>query len=57
MKLCNRDILKIHGVHPVWSSLPAVTREVTCILEKKALGVVFIDSQLSFHQVLQLCVL
>ena len=24
----NRDILKIHGVHPVWSSLPAVTREV-----------------------------
>ena len=28
MKLCNRDILKIHGVHPVWSSLPAVTREV-----------------------------
>ena len=28
MKLCNRDILKINGVHPVWSSLPAVTREV-----------------------------
>jgi hypothetical protein len=28
MKLCNRDILKIHDVHPVWSSLPAVTREV-----------------------------
>jgi hypothetical protein len=28
MKLCNRDILKIHSVHPVWSSLPAVTREV-----------------------------
>jgi hypothetical protein len=21
MKLCNRDILKIHDVHPVWSSL------------------------------------
>jgi hypothetical protein len=28
MKRCNRDILKIHGVHPVWCSLPAVTREV-----------------------------
>jgi hypothetical protein len=28
MKLCNRDILKIHGVHPVWSSLPSATREV-----------------------------
>jgi predicted nuclease with TOPRIM domain len=28
MKLCNRDILKIHDVHSVWSSLPAVTREV-----------------------------
>jgi hypothetical protein len=28
MKLCNRDILKINGVHPVWSSLPSVTREV-----------------------------
>jgi hypothetical protein len=28
MKLCNRDMLKIHDVHPVWSSLPAVTREV-----------------------------
>jgi hypothetical protein len=27
MKLCNRDILKIHDFHPVWSSLPAVTRE------------------------------
>jgi hypothetical protein len=27
MKLCNRDILKIHGVHPVWCSLPAVTSE------------------------------
>ena len=30
---------------------------ISCILEKKALRVVFIDSQLSFHQVLQLCVL
>ena len=29
--MCNRDILKIHGVHPVWSPLPSVTRE-----EKKA---------------------
>ena len=28
MNLCNRDILKIHGVHPVWSSLPSATREV-----------------------------
>ena len=28
MKLCNRGILKINGVHPVWSSLPAVTRGV-----------------------------
>jgi hypothetical protein len=26
MKLCNRDILKIHDVHPVWSSLPAVKK-------------------------------
>ena len=28
MKLCSRDLLKIHGVHSVWSSLPSVTHEV-----------------------------